>query len=108
VTLKKVRGLVDFEEVSFSYDRRNPAVADLTFAAEPGETIALVGATGADKSTAMAALPRLRSASGKDSRRRSRHPRRQACEPQRNVGVIFQEPLLFNRSIAENLHVGNP
>jgi ATP-binding cassette subfamily B protein len=47
VTLKKVRGLVEFKNVSFSYDRRNLAVADLSFTAEPGETLALVGATGA-------------------------------------------------------------
>ena len=46
VTLDKIRGAVAFERVSFSYDGRAPAVTDLSFAAEPGEVVALVGATG--------------------------------------------------------------
>ena len=59
VTFKEVRGEVAFESVTFSYDGKMPAVLDLTFKAEPGETIALVGATGAGKSTAMALLYRV-------------------------------------------------
>jgi ATP-binding cassette subfamily B protein len=51
VTLRGVRGEVSFDCVTFSYDGKLPAVEDLTFKAEPGETIALVGATGAGKST---------------------------------------------------------
>jgi ATP-binding cassette subfamily B protein len=58
VTFKEVRGEVAFESVTFSYDGKMPAVQDLTFKAEPGETIALVGATAAGKSTAMAQLYR--------------------------------------------------
>ena len=58
MTLKKVKGSVGFEHVTFAYDGRKPAVADLTFTAEPGEVVALVGATGAGKSTAMALLYR--------------------------------------------------
>jgi ATP-binding cassette, subfamily B, beta-glucan exporter len=59
VTFKEVRGEVAFESVTFSYDGKMPAVQDLTFKTEPGETIALVGATGAGKSTAMALLYRV-------------------------------------------------
>ena len=59
VALRKVRGEVAFESITFSYDGKMPAVQDLTFKAEPGETIALVGATGAGKSTAMALLYRV-------------------------------------------------
>ncbi len=55
----RLRGLVEFKDVSFSYDGKRPAVADLTFTALPGETIALVGATGAGKSTALALLHRV-------------------------------------------------
>src|SRR5262249_57271435 len=54
----RVRGLVEFKNVSFSYDGKRPAVIDLTFTALPGETVALVGATGAGKSTALAQLHR--------------------------------------------------
>jgi len=103
----RLEGLVEFKGVSFSYDGQRMAVADLNFRAMPGETIALVGATGAGKSTAIALLHR-------------------AFEPQsgvieidgidircfklsalrRNIGVVFQEALLFNRTIADNLRVG--
>ena len=93
----------------FSYDGKLPAVEDLTFKAEPGETIALVGATGAGKSTALALLYRVYdpqsgkiSIDGRDIRGVK------LTSLRRNIGVIFQEPLLFNRSIAENLRVGNP
>ena len=50
---------MSFDGVTFSYDGKLPAVEDLTFKAEPGETIALVGATGAGKSTALALLYRV-------------------------------------------------
>jgi ATP-binding cassette subfamily B protein len=109
VTLKKVRGLVEFKDVSFSYDRRNPAVADLTFTAGPGETIALVGATGAGKSTALALLYRVYDPQSGTIRIDGRDIRGvKLTSLRRNIGVIFQEPLLFNRSIAENLRVGDP
>jgi len=105
----RVRGLVTFKEVSFSYDGKRPAVADLSFTAAPGERIALVGPTGSGKSTALALLHRAFdpqsgaiSIDGTDIRDLTlvglRH----------NIGVVFQETLLFNRSIAENLRVGKP
>src|SRR5919201_3122135 len=53
-----MHGLVEFKDVSFSYDGKRPAVADLSFTALPGETVALVGATGAGKSTTLALLHR--------------------------------------------------
>jgi ATP-binding cassette, subfamily B, beta-glucan exporter len=109
VTLKTVRGAVAFKHVTFSYDGRKPAVADLTFTADPGEVVALVGATGAGKSTAMALLYRVYDPQSGTIRVDGRdiHDVKLASL-RRNIGVIFQEPLLFNRSIAENLQVGNP
>ena len=109
VTLEKIRGSVAFERVSFSYDGRKPAVADLSFAAEPGEVVALVGATGAGKSTAMALLYRVYDPQSGSIRIDGRDIRDiKLASLRRHIGVIFQEPLLFNRSIAENLRVGNP
>jgi ATP-binding cassette, subfamily B, beta-glucan exporter len=105
----RIRGLVEFKDVSFSYDGKRPAVADLSFTALPGETVALVGATGAGKSTALALLHRAFdpqsgtvSIDGVDVRALTLTGLR------RNIGVVFQEALLFNRSVAENLRVGKP
>jgi ATP-binding cassette, subfamily B, beta-glucan exporter len=105
----RVRGLVDFKNVSFSYDGRRPAVLDLTFTALPGETVALVGPTGAGKSTALALLSRVFDpqsgvimVDGMDIRALK------LAALRHNIGVVFQEALLFNRSIADNLRVGKP
>jgi ATP-binding cassette subfamily B protein len=105
----RVRGLVEFKGVSFSYDGKRPAVADLNFTALPGETVALVGATGAGKSTALALLHRAFDPQsgavmldGMDVRGLKLSAVRGA------IGVVFQEALLFNRSIAENLRIGKP
>ena len=105
----RLHGLVEFKDVSFSYDGKRAAVADLTFTALPGETVALVGATGAGKSTALALLHRafdpqsgVVRIDGMDIRALTLTGLR------RNIGVVFQEVLLFNRSIAENLRVGKP
>ena len=104
-----MRGLVEFKDVSFSYDGKRPAVADLNFTALPGETIALVGPTGAGKSTALALLHRVfdpQSGGIKIDGMDIRAIKLAALR--RNIGVVFQEVLLLNRSIAENLRVGKP
>jgi len=105
----RLRGLIEFQKVTYSYDGKRPAVEDLYFTALPGETIALVGATGAGKSTALGLLHRaFDPQSGKieidgmDIRALTLSALR------RNIGVVFQEALLFNRSIQENLQVGKP
>jgi glucan exporter ATP-binding protein len=102
-------GHVQFTDVSFSYTGKGPAVAHLSFSALPGETVALVGATGAGKSTALALLHRafdpqsgLITIDAMDVRDIK------VAALRRNIGVVFQEALLFNRSIAENLRVGKP
>ena len=103
----RLTGLVEFKDVSFSYDGERLAAANLNFKALPGETTALVGATGAGKSTAIALLYRafdpqsgVIEIDGIDIR----HFKLSALR--RNIGVVFQEALLFNRSIADNLRVG--
>ena len=103
------RGLVEFKDVSFSYDGKRAAVADLNFAALPGETVALVGATGAGKSTALALLHRAFDPHSGTVRIDGMDIRALTLTGlRRNIGVVFQEVLLFNRSVAENLRVGKP
>jgi ATP-binding cassette, subfamily B, beta-glucan exporter len=105
----RMRGLIEFDNVSFSYDGKYPAVADLTFAALPGQTIALVGATGAGKSTALALLHRAFDPQSGTVRIDGTDIRAVTLTGlRRNIGVVFQEVLLLNRSIAENLRVGKP
>ncbi len=105
----RVRGLVEFKDVSFSYDGKRPAVADITFTALPGETIALVGATGAGKSTALALLHRVFDPQSGSVRIDGMDIRAiKLAALRRNIGVVFQEVLVLNRSIAENLLVGKP
>ena len=105
----RVRGLVEFRDVSFSYDGKRPAVADLSFTVLPGERVALVGETGSGKTTSLALLHRafdpqsgFITVDGMDIRGLTLTGLR------RNIGVVFQETLLFNRSVAENLRVGKP
>src|SRR5438105_6851543 len=105
----RLQGLVEFNDVSFSYDGKRPAIEDISFTALPGQTVALVGPTGAGKSTAIALLHRafdpqsgIIKIDGMDIRGLKLTALR------RNIGVVFQEALLFNRSIAENLQVGKP
>jgi ATP-binding cassette subfamily B protein len=105
----RLSGLVEFRDVSFSYNGKRPAVEDLSFIALPGQTIALVGPTGAGKSTAIALLHRafdpqsgFIKIDGMDIRGLK------LAALRRNIGVVFQEALLFDRSIADNLLVGKP
>jgi ATP-binding cassette subfamily B protein len=105
----RVRGLVEFAGVSYSYAGGPVAVKNLSFTVAPGETVALVGPTGAGKSTALALLHRafdpqsgVVCVDGTDIRELKLSALR------RNIGVVFQEAMLFSRSIAENLQVGKP
>lgn len=103
----KVKGLVEFKDVTFSYDGRRPAVVDLSFTAEPGQTVAMVGSTGAGKTTALALLHRaFDPQSGQILLDGINIRDMKTSALRRNIGVVFQEGLLFNRSIAENLRIG--
>jgi ATP-binding cassette subfamily B protein len=105
----RVRGLVEFADVSYSYDTKRNAVADLKFTALPGETIALVGPTGAGKSTALALLHRAFDPQAGSVKIDGMDIRGlKLAGLRRNIGVVFQEVLLFNRSIGDNLRVGRP
>jgi ATP-binding cassette subfamily B protein len=105
----RLSGLVEFKDVSFSYDGKRPAVEDLSFTALPGETIALVGPTGAGKSTAIALLHRAFDPQSGFIRIDGMDVRGlKLAALRRNIGVVFQEAMLFDRSIAENLRIGKP
>jgi len=101
------RGEVAFENVSFAYPGGPRTLDNVSFVAHPGSMVALVGQTGAGKSTAMSLLQRMWDPTegritidGHDLRDLS-HDSLRHC-----LGVVFQESLLFNRSIRDNLRIG--
>ncbi len=105
----RATGEVTFEAVGFAYPGGPPILRDVSFTARPGQTIALVGQTGAGKSTAMALLQRLWDPSEGRITLDGHDLRGITLESLRaNIGVVFQESMLFSRSIRENLLVGRP
>ena len=106
---ENVRGEVAFEDVSFGYEASHPALKHLTFRIPAGGTAAIVGPTGAGKTTALSLLYRAYDPSagritidGIDIREVSLHSLRE------HIAVVFQDPGLFYRSIADNLRIGKP
>src|SRR5437762_5630839 len=98
----RLSGLVEFNDVTFSYDGKRPAVEDLSFVALPGQTVALVGPTGAAKSTAIALLHRafdpqsgFIKIDGMDVRGLTLTALR------RNIGVVFQEARSEERRVGK-------
>jgi ATP-binding cassette, subfamily B, bacterial len=105
----EIAGDVRFQKVSFSYDEAIPVLHEVTLHASCGETIALVGRTGAGKSTLVNMLTRFYEydsgeilIDGKPLREFSRSALRGA------VGMVTQESFLFNGSIRDNLRLGKP
>jgi ABC-type multidrug transport system fused ATPase/permease subunit len=105
----RVLGDIRYENVSFSYAEGLPALRNISFHASPGSTIALVGATGAGKSTLVNLLVRFYEFGGgeifvdaKPIREYGLHELREA------IGVVAQESFLFNGTIRENLLMGRP
>jgi ABC-type multidrug transport system fused ATPase/permease subunit len=105
----RILGDIRYEDVSFSYTEGLPALRRVSFHAPPGATIALVGATGAGKSTLVNLLARFYEftggqiyVDGKPIRDYELRALREA------IGVVTQESFLFNGSIRENLLMGKP
>ena len=102
-------GEVVFDAVGFAYPGSEPVLRDVSFIARAGSVVALVGATGAGKSTCMALLQRFWdpvaghiSIDGQDLREL------RLASLRARIGVVFQDSMLFNRSIRENLLIGRP
>ncbi|MER7169667.1 ABC transporter ATP-binding protein [Micromonospora sp. NPDC000207] len=109
-TRAEVAGRLVFEGVTFGYPGAPaPVLRGVDLTVEPGETLALVGATGCGKSTLLSLVPRLQEVTGGRITLDGHDLRdlRLACL-RRLVGVAFEEPTLFSMSVRENLTLGRP
>ena len=105
---ERPEGRVVFDHVSFSYDPANPLIDDLSLVAEPGQTIAIVGPTGAGKTTLVNLILRFYeldagtiTLDGRDISKMRR------SELRSNVGMVLQDTWLFGGTIRENIAYGN-
>jgi len=104
-----VRGRVEFRDVSFSYAPGTRLIEDLSLVAEPGQTVAIVGPTGAGKTTLVNLLMRYYEIDGGaillDGRDISEMPR---ADLRRHFGMVLQDAWLFGGTIRDNIAYGNP
>jgi ATP-binding cassette subfamily B protein len=101
-------GRVEFDHVRFSYDPKRPLIEDLSLVAEPGQTVAIVGPTGAGKTTLVNLIMRFYEIDGGtillDGRDTSKMRRR---DLRSNIGMVLQDTWLFGGTIRENIAFGN-
>ena len=105
--LPAVTGNVDFEHVSFAYNKGEEVLHDLDFQVKPGQVIGIVGPSGAGKSTIASLLPRFYNVTGGVIRIDGQDISKVTLESLREqVGIVPQETMLFNGSVYENILYG--
>jgi ATP-binding cassette subfamily B protein/subfamily B ATP-binding cassette protein MsbA len=107
VAIGRAEGHVRYGNVMFSYERRAETLKNVLFEAEPGQTVAIVGPTGAGKSTLVSLLPRFYDPDGGRVLLDGRDVRKLTLASLRaQISIVLQEPLLFSGSIRENIRYG--
>nr|WP_240921269.1 ABC transporter ATP-binding protein [Microbacterium excoecariae] len=102
------RGAVEFRDVGFTYPGAEaPVLSGITFRADPGETVAIIGSTGAGKSTLISLIPRLFDATAGTVRAQGVDVAKADLDTLwRGIGLVPQRPFLFSGTIATNLRFG--
>lgn len=109
VTLEKIKGLVEFKNVSFSYNKDKEIIHNFSAIAEPGHQIAIVGPTGAGKTTIINLLMRFYDPQNGEIIVDDTSTKNMRREDVRNLfGMVLQDTWLFSGTIEENLRYGNP
>jgi len=109
VQLPRVRGAVRFDQVGFEYKEMEPTLKGINFSVEPGEAVAIVGATGAGKSAMVGLIPRFYDVtSGRLTLDNIDVRDIDLDDLRRNIGIVFQESFLFSNTVAANIAFGHP
>ncbi|WP_219838296.1 ABC transporter ATP-binding protein [Paenibacillus sp. R14(2021)] len=110
VTLPAVRGDIEFKQVTFRYeDHLNPVFVNLSLRVRPGEYVALVGSSGAGKTTLCSLIPRFYEASGGEVLLDGVNVRRIDLHALRSsIGIVQQDVYLFSGTVLDNIRYGNP
>ncbi|RLC68128.1 MAG: multidrug ABC transporter ATP-binding protein, partial [Chloroflexi bacterium] len=105
--LEKVAGRVEFDHVDFSYVAGVPVIKDMSFVAEPGQTVALVGPTGAGKTTMINLLTRFYDIDGGAITIDGHDVRAlEKASLRRKLGIVLQDTFLFSESVMDNIRYG--
>jgi subfamily B ATP-binding cassette protein MsbA len=105
----RFKGKIEFDHVRFAYNGNGPVLEDLSFQIEPGKMVALVGPTGAGKTTIVSLLPRFYETSSGQIRIDGTDIRRYRQKSLREqISFVLQETLLFRATVAQNIAYGKP
>jgi ATP-binding cassette subfamily B protein len=107
VEMQPIKGAVEFEHVDFSYEEGKPVLKDVSFKVEPGESVALVGPTGAGKSTIVNLISRFYNVNGGTIRIDGQDISKVTLESLRSqMGIMLQDSFLFSGTIEDNIRYG--
>jgi ATP-binding cassette subfamily B protein len=107
--MKEIKGLVEFENVSHEYEDGVPVLKGVSFTANPGQTFAIVGPTGAGKTTIINLLPRFYDVTEGSVKIDGVDVRDVKTESiRRQVGIVLQDTFLFSASVFDNVRFGRP
>ncbi|HKP56690.1 MAG TPA: ABC transporter ATP-binding protein [Polyangiales bacterium] len=107
VEAPRLAGAVEFADVSFGYDAQRPVLDNIAFKAEPGQTVAVVGLTGAGKTTLVSLIPRFYDVSTGHIRIDGRDLGDYTVRSLREqIAIVLQDPLLLSGTIADNIRYG--
>ena len=109
IEMPPIRGRVEFENVSHAYEDGVPVLKGISFSVEPGQTVAIVGATGAGKTTIINLLSRFYDVEAGVVKIDGLDVRKVKAESLRKqIGIVLQDTFLFSQSILENVRFGRP